>query len=89
LIKDLFNPSLVSIRDLSEEDIPFLLNYMFDSPPGFIEFMGVDLEKMPKESEMEQSIREKISENSNQLISKLNVVINYRLQQTPCWISYP
>jgi len=74
-MKNLFSPSFVSIRDLSEEDIPSVLNYWFHSPPGFIESMGVDLDKMPKESEMEQSIRAKLIENASQPVSKLNVVV--------------
>jgi len=34
------DPRSVSVRDLSEADVPFVLDYWFRSPPGFIEPRG-------------------------------------------------
>ncbi len=51
------DPNLISVRELTESDIPIMMNYWFRSPPGFIESMGVDPAKMPSESEMEAGMR--------------------------------
>lgn len=56
------DPNLVSVRDLTEADIPPLLNYWFRSPPGFIEAMGVDPGKLPSEEEMRGNIAMRIRE---------------------------
>mgnify|MGYP001584581062 CR=1 FL=1 len=69
------DPNLIEMRDLSEQDIPLILNYWYHSPQGFFESMGVDLTKMLTESEMEKKLREKLSENKTLQGSKLNVVI--------------
>jgi RimJ/RimL family protein N-acetyltransferase len=66
---------LISVRDMSENDIPLMLNYWFRSPPGFFEAMSVDPAKMPTESAMEKSLREKITENGKLSSSKSNALV--------------
>ena len=66
---------LVTVRDLSESDIPFILKYWFDSPDGFIEAMGVDRRKMPKKSEMEVNLKKKILDNFGHPHSRLNSLV--------------
>ena len=68
------DPHLISLRDLSEDDIPLVVRYWFHSPPGFIESMGVDFAKMPKEPDMERSLREKVLLNRALPTSKLNAL---------------
>ena len=40
------DPQLVSVRDLSEEDIDQVTKYWYHSPPGFIEAIGIDPKKL-------------------------------------------
>ena len=65
---------VISVRDLSVDEIPAVVNYWFHSPPGFIERMGVDPAKMPKESEMKSGLLQKIQENKLLTVSKLNAL---------------
>ena len=65
---------LISLRDLTEADIPLSLNYWFRSPSGFIESLSVDSTKMPTEQEMENGLRNKLVENQKLPTSKLNVL---------------
>jgi RimJ/RimL family protein N-acetyltransferase len=65
----------VSVRDLTEEDIPYILDYWFHSPPGFIESMGVDPSKLLPEPEFKKFLLEKIRANRELPASKLNVQI--------------
>ena len=75
------DPRLISIRDLTEEDIPFILNYWFHSPPGFIEAMGVDTAKLPSEADMAKSLEEKCRINRTLPASKTNaLVVSYANQ---------
>lgn len=74
MTKKITDPSLVSIRDLTEEDVPTLLNYWYRSPPGYFENLGVDPKKMQTEAEMEASIRKRLPENRLLEKSKLGVV---------------
>lgn len=67
-------PQLISVRDISESDIPLILNYWFRSPAGFIEGMGVDPKKMPLESDFRKSLEEKIYQNKMLSFSKLNAL---------------
>jgi hypothetical protein len=79
--KETIDPNQLMIRDLSESDIPLVLDYWFRSPPGFIESMGVDLKKLPQESEMALNLTEKCRENAKLPTSKLNaLVITYQGQ---------
>lgn len=65
---------LVSVRDISEKEISSVLNYWFHSPPGFIEGIGVDMAKMPQESDMKKNLTQKILENKKLPTSKLNAL---------------
>lgn len=56
-------PNSVSVRDLSEEDIPFVLDYWFRSPPGFIESLGVDPAKLPEEAPFAEAMRGRVRES--------------------------
>ncbi len=57
-----FNKAVV-VRDLEESDIPFILNYWFHSPAGFVEGMGVDLNKLGTEAQLQTMLTEKVSQN--------------------------
>ncbi len=61
----------VSLRDLREEDIPHLRRYWFDSPPEYLEAMGVDPKKLPPQEKFEIGLLEKCRGPS----SKLNALI--------------
>jgi RimJ/RimL family protein N-acetyltransferase len=50
---------LVSIRELSTAEVPFILDYWLNSPPGYLESIGVDPAKLPPRAEFERSLREK------------------------------
>lgn len=68
------NPQFILLRDLSEEDIPLVLNYWFRSPTGFIESIGVDIAKLPQEVEMEKTLTELCRENKKLPSSKLHAL---------------
>lgn len=69
-----FNAELISVRDLSVNDVPLILNYWFHSPAGFIESLGVDMTKLPSEADMEKSLKEKLQANKLLPESKLNAL---------------
>jgi len=71
---DSINPKLIALRDLSEEDVPLVLDYWFRSPPGFIAAMGVDLSKLPQEAQMEKNLTERCRENKKLPSSKLHAL---------------
>jgi RimJ/RimL family protein N-acetyltransferase len=54
----------VSVRDLSEADIRFVLDYWFRSPPGFIESLGADPTKLPAEAQFADSLRQRVRMNA-------------------------
>jgi RimJ/RimL family protein N-acetyltransferase len=62
----------ISVRDLSEGDIPSVLDYWFRSPPGFIESLGADPTKLPPEAQFGDSLRKRVRSNNEQAHSKLN-----------------
>jgi RimJ/RimL family protein N-acetyltransferase len=66
------DPRSVSVRDLSEADIPFVLDYWFRSPPGFIESLGADLAKLPDEAQFADSLRQRVRRNEALASSKLS-----------------
>jgi RimJ/RimL family protein N-acetyltransferase len=68
------HPELVAIRDLSDEDIPFVLDYWFRSPSGYLEAMGVDPAKLPSEAQMKSALADKIRRNRELADSKLNAL---------------
>ncbi len=69
------DPQLISIRDIAEEDIHFLLDYWFRSPPGFIESLGVDFAKMPQEVDMANGLKEKCREKLENASIKLRALM--------------
>jgi RimJ/RimL family protein N-acetyltransferase len=58
------DPRSVSVRDLSEADIRFVLDYWFRSPPGFIESLGADPTKLPAEAQFADSLRQRVLMNA-------------------------
>lgn len=58
------DPHAVSVRDLSETDIRFVLDYWFRSPPGFIESLGADPTKLPAEAQFADSLRQRVRTNA-------------------------
>ncbi len=66
------DPRSISVRDLSEADIPFVLEYWFRSPQGFIESLGADPTKLPPEAEFADSLRQRVRTNQTRVDSKLN-----------------
>ena len=68
------DPSLVSIRELTETDVPRITDYWFHSPPGFIEHMGVDPTKLPSETQMAASLTRKIQFNRNAAKNKMHAL---------------
>jgi RimJ/RimL family protein N-acetyltransferase len=61
----------VSVRDLTEADIPLVLDYWFRSPPGFIESLGADPMKLPAEAQFAESLRQRLRTNAGRVRSKL------------------
>jgi RimJ/RimL family protein N-acetyltransferase len=66
------DPRSVSVRDLAEADIPFVLDYWFRSPPDFIESLGADLTKIPAESQFADSLLQRVRMNEPLARSKLS-----------------
>lgn len=66
------DPQSISVRDLSEADIPLVLDYWFRSPPGFIESLGADLGKFPAEAQFAESLRQRVRANEGRKDSKLS-----------------
>jgi RimJ/RimL family protein N-acetyltransferase len=66
------DPRSVSVRDLSEADIPLVLDYWFRSPPGFVESLGADPTKLPIETEFADTLGRRIRSNQGLASSKLN-----------------
>lgn len=48
---------MVSVRDIQLGDIPFMMKYWYESPPGFIESLGVDPTKMGPREQFEEFMR--------------------------------
>lgn len=70
---------LVSVRDLSEEDVDQITEYWFHSPPGYIEAMGIDPKKLLPEPEFAKYLIEKCTANRRLATSKLNTLtITYK-----------
>jgi RimJ/RimL family protein N-acetyltransferase len=66
------DPRSVSVRDLSEADIPFVLDYWFRSPQGFIESLGADPTKLLAEDQLADSLRQRVRMNQTLADSKLS-----------------
>jgi hypothetical protein len=69
------DPRLITLSDLTEQHIPFIADYWFNSPPGFIEAMGVDLLKLPEEPAFIKQLQSKCAENRKLPHSKLNALV--------------
>ncbi|MNS64575.1 hypothetical protein D3C72_977090 [compost metagenome] len=65
----------IGIRDLELGDLQHILNYWFHSPEGFVESMGVDLAKMPTESEMNEHLTKRLQVNATLEKSRLNALV--------------
>ena len=72
--KKTINLDTVSVRDFEVQDIAHVLKYWFHSPLGFVESMGVDLTKLPKESDMKEHLTKRLHLNSTLKVSKLNAL---------------
>lgn len=68
------DPQSVSVRDLGESDIPSVLDYWYRSPPGFIESLGADLDKLPAEARFAESLLQRIRANGAAGRSKLSAL---------------
>ncbi|MFN0175303.1 MAG: GNAT family N-acetyltransferase [Saprospiraceae bacterium] len=53
----------LSVRPLEESDIPLITRYWLDATPGFLEGMGVDLNKMPGQAEWEKVLTEQLRQS--------------------------
>jgi RimJ/RimL family protein N-acetyltransferase len=67
-------PGSVTVRDLSEADVPLVLDYWYRSPPGFIELLGADLSKLPAEAHFADSLRQRLRANEGSGPSRLNTL---------------
>jgi len=52
----------LSLRELSETDIPFITDYWLNSEPDFMRGMGVALEKLPSRAQWEQMLEAQLSQ---------------------------
>jgi RimJ/RimL family protein N-acetyltransferase len=66
------DPRSVSVRDLSEADIPLVLDYWFRSPAGFIESLGADPTKLSAEAVFADSLRQRVRKNEGLARSQLS-----------------
>lgn len=66
------DPRSVLVRDLSEADIPLVLDYWFRPPQGFIESLGADPTKLPAEAQFAETLRQRVRTNEAQVDSKLS-----------------
>lgn len=71
----MIQPHAVTITDITEQEVPTIMNYWFHSPPGFVEGMGVDFSRMPTEDQMRQMLLEKIRNDRDLPKTKMGVVI--------------
>jgi RimJ/RimL family protein N-acetyltransferase len=67
-------PGSVTVRDLSEADVPLVLDYWYRSPPGFVESLGADLTKLPAEAQFADSLRRRLRANEGPGPSRLNTL---------------
>lgn len=73
------NYVLVAVRDFSEEDIGQLIDYWYRSPPGFIEAMGIDPDKLLPEHEFKKWMIDECRANSLLTASKSrSLTITYK-----------
>lgn len=53
---------MLSVRPLSESDIPLIIQYWLEADADFLKGMGVDLTKMPLQEAWELSLQEQLSQ---------------------------
>ena len=53
----------LTVRELSEPDITHITRYWLESPPAFLEGMGVDLTKMPSQEQWKNALMEQLSQS--------------------------
>ncbi|MCB9448282.1 MAG: GNAT family N-acetyltransferase [Flavobacteriales bacterium] len=68
------SPAHLHVRELTETDLPLLLDYWFKNDDAFLEGMGVDLAKMPTREEF-----------SNMLQSQLQLPVEVRRSFALIW----
>lgn len=73
-MRDKIDPSLISVRNLEQKDLPFLLSYWFRSPPGYLDSLGINLTAFPPEKEMEQAFHDLILADQENSVSQLNAL---------------
>jgi hypothetical protein len=54
---------MLSVRPLSESDIPRIMQYWLEAEADFLKRMGVDLTKMPAQEAWELSLQEQLSQD--------------------------
>lgn len=52
----------LTVSELSEAEIPQIIQYWLNAEPDFLKNMGVDLAKMPTQQQWEQSLMEQLSQ---------------------------
>lgn len=65
----------VQMRDMTKDDIPHILDYWFNSPPSFIDGMGIDLQKLPERSDLGGILAKQIDNNSKLESTKLSTLV--------------
>jgi len=56
------NSSTLAVREIQEQDIPFITQYWINSSPDFMQGMGVDMNKMPIKEQWHQMLSEQLSQ---------------------------
>jgi RimJ/RimL family protein N-acetyltransferase len=65
---------LISVRDFCEDDVGGLVEYWYHSPPGFIETMGIDFQKLLPEQEFQKSVIDECRTNRLLAVSKSHLL---------------
>ncbi len=53
----------LSVREIQQQDIPMLLRYWYESPPEFLQSLGVDLKKIPARTDFESMLLEQLDQD--------------------------
>ena len=59
----------LSVREMDQQDIDSILHYWFNSPPGHLTGMGVDLSKIPPPGPFKEYLREQLATPIEEKIS--------------------
>ena len=60
------NETVISVREITKDDIEPLINYWTSADDIFLTGMGVDLNKMPGKDAWQQMLSEQLSQPYNQ-----------------------